>query len=90
MRNWPRPRPTPTTIPKSALVSKDRGQVLRRCINQLSPEHREVLDLAYYQEMSVEEAAKVIGIPEGTVKTRMLHARRKLAELVKAQGVTWP
>jgi len=76
--------------PESALVSKDRGQVLRRCINQLSPEHREVLDLAYYQEMSVEEAAKVIGIPEGTVKTRMLHARRKLAELVKAQGVTWP
>jgi len=76
--------------PESALVTKDRGQVLRRCIERLSPEHREVLDLAYYQELSVEEAAKVIGIPEGTVKTRMLHARRTLGELVRAQGVTWP
>ena len=64
--------------------------MLRECMAGLSPEHREVLDLAYYQELSVEEAARVLGIPEGTVKTRMFHARKKLAELVKARGVTWP
>ena len=76
--------------PETALVAKDRGAVLRQCLAGLSAEHREVLDLAYYQELSVEETAKVLGIPEGTVKTRMFHARRKLGELVKARGVTWP
>jgi len=76
--------------PETSLVVKDRGAVLRECMAGLSPEHREVLDLAYYQELSVEEAARVLGIPEGTVKTRMFHARKKLAELVKARGVTWP
>jgi RNA polymerase sigma-70 factor (ECF subfamily) len=76
--------------PERQLVVKDRGEVLRQCLAGLSAEHREVLDLAYYQELSVEEAARVLGIPEGTVKTRMFHARKKLAELVKARGVTWP
>jgi DNA-directed RNA polymerase specialized sigma24 family protein len=48
----------------------------------LSPEHREVIDLAYYHSKSVKEIAEIVGINEATVKTRMFYARKKLAELV--------
>jgi RNA polymerase sigma-70 factor, ECF subfamily len=40
------------------------------------------MDLVYYHEKSVREVARIIGIPEPTVKTRMFYARKKLAELV--------
>jgi RNA polymerase sigma-70 factor (ECF subfamily) len=58
----------------------------------LSPEHREVIDLVYYHEKSVEEVAAIVGIPEATVKTRMFYARKRLAELLKAAGIDrgWP
>jgi len=51
-----------------------------------------VMDLVYYHDKSVEEVAGIVGIPEGTVKTRMFHARKKLAELAKAAGIDrgWP
>ena len=73
--------------PETALDKSDRGAALRRCLGALSAEHREVLDLVYYHEKTVQEAAGIIGVPEGTVETRMFHARRRLAELLKAQGV---
>ncbi len=73
--------------PAVALAKKDEGAVLRRCLAALSAGHREIIDLVYYHEKSVEEVAAIVGIPEGTVKTRMFHARKKLAELLKAQGV---
>ena len=46
----------------------------------------------YYHEKSVEEVAEIVGIPEATVKTRMFYARKKLAELLKEQGLDrgWP
>jgi RNA polymerase sigma-70 factor (ECF subfamily) len=44
------------------------------------------MDLVYYHDKSVREVAKVIGIPEATVKTRMFYARKKLAELVASRS----
>ena len=52
-------------------------------MTKLSPEHREIIDLVYYHEKSVDDAAQVLGIPSATVKTRMFYARKKLAELVQ-------
>jgi RNA polymerase sigma-70 factor (ECF subfamily) len=68
--------------PELALQEKDRGELLRQALTRLSPEHREVIDLVYYHEKSVDECAQILGIPEATVKTRMFYARKKLAELV--------
>ena len=78
--------------PEVALEKKEKGEVLRKCMNALSAEHREIIDLVYYHEKSVEEVAEIVGIPEATVKTRMFYARKKLAELLKAQGIErgWP
>jgi RNA polymerase sigma-70 factor (ECF subfamily) len=71
---------------------KDTSEALRKCLTSLSAEHREIVDLVYYHEKSVEEVAEIVGIPENTVKTRLFYARRKLADLLKAAGVErgWP
>jgi RNA polymerase sigma-70 factor (ECF subfamily) len=61
-------------------------------MNALSAEHREIIDLVYYHEKSVEEVAAIVDIPEATVKTRMFYARKKMGELLKQRGVDrgWP
>ena len=51
-------------------------------LTRLSREHREIIDLVYYHEQSVDECATVLGIFAATVKTRMCYARKKLAEMV--------
>ena len=78
--------------PEVSLQKKDKSGLLRKCLEQLSREHREVIDLVYYHEKSVEEVAEIVGIPEATVKTRMFYARKKLSELLKAAGMDrgWP
>ena len=78
--------------PEVALQKKDKGAILRECLKSLSAEHREIVDLVYYHEKSVEEVAEIVGIPEATVKTRMFYARKRLSELLKAAGVDrgWP
>ena len=73
--------------PEMTLEKKDRSAVIRKCLMGLSAEHREIIDLVYYHEKSVEEVAKIVGIPENTVKTRMFYARKKLAETLKAAGL---
>lgn len=78
--------------PEATLGKKDKGEVLRKTLGALSAEHREIIDLVYYHEKSVEEVAAIVGIPEATVKTRMFYARKRLGELLKEQGVDrgWP
>lgn len=78
--------------PETALAKKDKGSQLRQALNGLSNEHREIIDLVYYHEKSVEEVAAIVGIPAATVKTRMFYARKKLSELLKEQGIDrgWP
>src|SRR4051812_39198733 len=56
--------------PQTTLEKKDKSALLRDCMNALSAEHREIIDLVYYHEKSVEEVAAIVGIPEATVKTR--------------------
>jgi RNA polymerase sigma-70 factor (ECF subfamily) len=82
----------PSDDPEISLQKKDKGDILRKCLTALSADHKEIIDLVYYHEKSIEEVAEVLKIPENTVKTRMFYARKKLAELLKAAGVErgWP
>ena len=78
--------------PELSVAKLDKGERLRKCLGSLSPEHREIIDLVYYHEKSVEEVAKIVGIPQNTVKTRMFYARKKLGELCRVAGIDrgWP
>jgi RNA polymerase sigma-70 factor (ECF subfamily) len=73
--------------PEAALARSSTSAILRACIAKLSPAHREIINLVYYHEKSVEEVGAIIGIPQSTVKTRMFYARKQLAELLKGAGV---
>ena len=78
--------------PEVTLQKVDKAGQIRQAMKGLSNEHREILDLVYYQEQSVSEVAEVLSIPEATVKTRMFYARKKLGEILKERGVDrgWP
>jgi RNA polymerase sigma-70 factor (ECF subfamily) len=82
----------PDDDPEVTAQKTDKSAVMRRCMEQLTADHLEIIDLVYYQEMSISEASAIIGIPENTVKTRMFYARKRLSELLKAAGVDrgWP
>jgi RNA polymerase sigma-70 factor, ECF subfamily len=73
--------------PEACLDRSNTSAILRACVSKLSPAHREIVNLVYYHEKSVEEVGKIIGIPQSTVKTRMFYARKQLADLLKVAGV---
>jgi RNA polymerase sigma-70 factor, ECF subfamily len=73
--------------PETCLDRSTTSAILRACVAKLSPAHREIINLVYYHEKSVEEAGQIIGIPQSTVKTRMFYARKQLADLLKVAGV---
>jgi RNA polymerase sigma-70 factor (ECF subfamily) len=78
--------------PHTSLEKKDKSALIKRCLAGLSVQHREIIDLVYYHDKSVEEVAAIVGIPENTVKTRVFYARKRLSELLKAEGIErgWP
>lgn len=73
----------------SALPARDHHTVLRACMRKLPADHREVIDLVYYQEQSLESVAAILGIPRSTAKTRVSCARKRLADELKKSGVDW-
>jgi RNA polymerase sigma-70 factor, ECF subfamily len=78
--------------PEAALQAKDLNGILQGCVSRLSAKHTEIIDLVYYHEKTIAEAARALRLPEATVKTRMFYARRKLADLVSAKlngGSPW-
>src|ERR1700727_1116969 len=73
--------------PEACLDRSSTSAILRACVAKLSPAHREIINLVYYHEKSVEEAGLIIGIHQSTVKTRMFYARKQLADLLKVAGI---
>jgi RNA polymerase sigma-70 factor, ECF subfamily len=73
--------------PETSLERATTSEILRACVAKLSPAHREIINLVYYHEKSVEEVGQIIGIPQSTVKTRMFYARKQLADLLKVAGI---
>lgn len=57
-------------------------------LSQLSPEHRAVIELTYYEGLHYSEIATILNCPENTVKTRMHHARKNLASLLTPSNVS--
>lgn len=64
------------------------GWLVADALARLSEEHRQVILLCYYRGRSVAEAARQLGIPEGTVKSRTHYALRSLRLVLQEMGVT--
>ena len=71
---------------EAMIEAQDRSTIIRKCLSQLSSDHREVINLVYYHEKTVEEVAEIIQVPKNTVKTRMFYARKSMEKLLTASG----
>jgi RNA polymerase sigma-70 factor (ECF subfamily) len=70
------------TLTATETVTVDRDD-LSAGLEQLSAEHRQTLELAYYFGYSCEEIATMMECPVGTVKTRLHYARKRLRQLLE-------
>jgi RNA polymerase sigma-70 factor (ECF subfamily) len=77
----------PADNPEVAMQKQERSTILRSCLEQLSAAHREIIDLVYYHERTIEEVSEIIGVPVNTVKTRMFYARKRIAEMMADKGI---
>jgi RNA polymerase sigma-70 factor (ECF subfamily) len=75
--------------PEADLGQRQVQEVLMGAMGQLSPEHRAVVDLTYFHEAGYREIAEILDCPVGTVKSRMLHARRHLKGMLAGQLADW-
>ncbi|MFD3164132.1 RNA polymerase sigma factor [Herpetosiphon sp. NSE202] len=65
------------------LLRNDDRRSVQQALAQLSPNHREVVVLRFYQELKLEEIAEVVGVPLGTVKSRLFHALKQLKAVLE-------
>ena len=75
------------STPDKATYQSELRDKMRTAIKSLSREHREVLDMTYYQGLSIKEIATIMGCPANTVKTRMFYARKRLGGILQHMGI---
>lgn len=75
-------------VPERPLISPDpapallKAEAVSGAMQELPESQREVVFLTFFEGLSYGEISKLLEIPEGTVKSRMFHAKRKLAEVL--------
>ena len=75
-----------STGPEDAWAHRELASGVARAIDSLPAEQGVVVELTFYHDLSYAEIAKIVGCPVNTVKTRMFHARRRLASLFAAES----
>ena len=76
----------PSSGADSIEASEDR-EAVRQALAQLTPEHRQVVVLRYFADLTVPQVARSAGVREGTVKSRLHRALRQMRELLEQSGV---
>ena len=79
--------PHPATDDPQIAVSPDR-QAISQAMQDLSEDHRAVLALRYYLDLTIDDIAELLGIRAGTVKSRLHHAQKKLRAALERQQPT--
>jgi RNA polymerase sigma-70 factor (ECF subfamily) len=69
---------------QGGVASAERRMDLHAALALLSPEHRQILVLREFEQLSYEEMAEILGVPRGTVESRLHRARGELREKLKA------
>jgi RNA polymerase sigma-70 factor, ECF subfamily len=77
------PRAGPASEPVARLEQRERADLVQSALARLSPDMREVVILRDLQELDYAEIARIIGAPEGTVKSRLNRGRLELACVLK-------
>ena len=90
-RRGRRQKLTETLAERQAADSPQRDQEqpqrVAEAIRRLSADKQELLALRYREDLSIGEIARVLGVPGGTVKSRLYHAREELKRFLESEGV---
>jgi len=73
---------TPQSTPEQLCAQHELEQSIQQALNKLDPDHRAVIVLVDLQDMDYQEAAQVLRIPLGTVKSRLARGRVQLRQLI--------
>lgn len=99
LNHWRRPRPESVETdeaaamadtaegPEQGVLRKDLEGSIQSALSRLSAEHRQIVELTFYEGCSYEEIAEIVRCPVNTVKTRMFHAKKKLQDVLGRMGM---
>jgi RNA polymerase sigma-70 factor (ECF subfamily) len=83
--------PSPTAGPGAQVESRERGELLQAGLDKLSPDLREAVILRDLNDLDYDEIARVLAVPQGTVKSRINRGRLELARVLKRmEGMRGP
>ncbi len=80
--------PADDTLPAGEapeFTAEDAAEV-RAAVGRLPPMHRDVLLLRYVEGLSYDQIAGVVGVPVGTVRSRLFHAKRLMRDILQPEG----
>ena len=75
----------PANDPAVELGTREEAELVRRAVNMLDGKHRAVVVLRVLEERSTKESAELLGVPEGTVMSRLTRALQKLETILRPQ-----
>jgi RNA polymerase sigma factor (sigma-70 family) len=81
-RNGERVRPDAPASPDAKVESDSRGETLRNALAHLAARQQQVLHLVFYQDLTVDEAAAVMGMSVGSARTHYARGKARLATLL--------
>ena len=76
-------KPSTGAHPLAQVESRERREVLQAALQRLSPDMREAVILRDFQDLDYDEIAQVLGVPQGTVKSRINRGRLELVRVLK-------
>jgi len=77
-------------LPDEVLETTQSGRCVQDALMMLTDEHRAVIVLRHFLDLSYEDMAGILQVPERTVKSRLFSARQRLGEVLNARGVQGP
>jgi RNA polymerase sigma-70 factor (ECF subfamily) len=84
-------KPSPGASPHGQVEARERKEQLQRALDRLSPDLREAVVLRDLHDLDYMEIAQVLGVPQGTVKSRINRGRLELARVLKRmEGLRGP
>jgi RNA polymerase sigma factor (sigma-70 family) len=72
------PNMTPSVSPDAEFAEKESSEYIRSALSKLSQRQREVLHLVFYQDLTIEEASKIMSVPNGTARKHYQRGKDQL------------